>query len=498
MKAGMVFRIMAVLVPLVVAGTLVPGSAAGASPSATLALSPLAGPPGSFVQTSGGGFQPGETVRILFDRTPVGRARVGLRGRFHRRVMVPLPAHPGDHTVEAYGLSSGLVARATFLVRTDWLQGCDDSGRSCYNPVENVIASGNVAKLAQSWAIPIGASGSGSPVYYNGDLFAGGADGLSKLDATTGAIIINYKSGPVLTTPGVIKGFDPQPDPPGKVVFGSSDGNVYAFDTTNDTQLWQVSIGSAPTSPLVIQGIDQPDAKVLVGAGNTLYAFDQDGVRLWAAVMEGGDISKGGAVMIDNVDARVAVSAGNTLNAVNTADGSVAWSVAFSRVPLGDPSVGNLGLIPGPNILVGDAAGELYSVDPASGRMVAQFTADRAVTASPAIGDPNQSDPWVFVGDVGGNIYAFDNVDAFPPPVWQAVVGGPIDGPPVIANGLVYVGTDPPRGDPLLSVLDAATGRVLFQTVLGGRMASEASVADGMVMIATSSGEIASYQTPDT
>jgi len=124
------------------------------------------------------------------------------------------------------------------------------------------------------------------------------------------------------------------------------------------------------------------------------------------------------------------------------------------------------------------------------------FAAGGPITASPAIGNPNLPGPWEFAGDARGDIYGFDTTDAFGPPVWADHLGGPVDGPPVLANGVLYVGTDPATGDPNLFALDAATGRVLFQTTLPGGMASAAMVADGKVVLALASGQVAGYQTP--
>jgi outer membrane protein assembly factor BamB len=396
------------------------------------------------------------------------------------------------------GQSSGASARAIFLVRTDWLQGCFEGGRSCFNPYENVIGPGNAGALAVAWRAHVTCDGRSSPVYANGLFFVGTADGLVGLDPASGAIIINYRSGPVSTTPAVIRGFDPQPDPPGKVIFGSSDGILHAVSTTGDP-LWQVGLGAVPASPLVIQGIDEPDARVVVGAGNTLFAFDGDGTRLWAAVLEGGDISKAAAVLVEPPSPdRVIVAAGNTLYALDAATGEIIWTTTPSRSPLGAPSVGNPRFIDQPDALVGDQAGNLFSIDPRTGAVIATFQAGGAISGSVAVGDPNQSDPWVVLGDGGGNIYALDTTNDFPPPIWQAALGGPIDGPPVLANGVVYVGTDPEEGNPHIFALDQASGRILFDGVLPGGVTSEPIVADGKLVVATQSGDVVGYQTPDT
>jgi outer membrane protein assembly factor BamB len=490
--------ILAALCAAVVAAPASSMTPALAARGTTLTINPAVGPPTAIVKAKGSGYAGGEVVALFFDGVRVGSDFANRAGKFNTGFTVPAAALPGDHSVEAVGQSSGVSARALFLARTEWLQGCFDGGRSCFNPYENVLGPDTAGSLAVRWRAPVGADGGSSPVYANGELFVGTADGLVGLDPATGAIIINYRSAPVSTTPAVIRGFDPQPDPPGKVIFGSSDGILHAVSTSG-AQLWQVALGAVPASPLVIQGIGDPNSRIIVGAGNTLFAFAGDGTRLWATVLEGGDISKAAAVMVAPPGPdHVIVAAGNTLYALDAATGAIIWATAPSRSPLGAPSVGDPNLIGDPNALVGDQAGNLFSLDPRSGAIEASFAAGGAISGSPAVGDPNQSDPWVVLGDGGGNIYAFDTTDDFPPPVWQAALGGPVDGPPVLANGVVYVATDPEIGDPTIFGLDQASGRILLDAVLPGGLASSPIVADGRLVVATKSGDVLAYQTPDT
>src|SRR5262249_10978454 len=135
---------------------------------------------------------------------------------------------------------------------------------------------------------------------------------------------------------------------------------------------------------------------------------------------------------------------------------------------------------------------------PGTGAVLSKFAAGAGITASPAIGDPNLSDPWEFVGDARGNVYGFDQTSLSGAPVWTDHLGGPVDGPPVLANGVLYVGTDPAVGDPHIFALDAATGRVLFHATLPGGIASAAMVADGKVVLALASGQVVGFETPDT
>jgi len=362
-----------------------------------------------------------------------------------------------------------------------------------------VIGPRHAASLGVAWRARVGADGASAPVYANGRLFVGTDHGLVGLDPASGATIINFRSGPVSTTPAVVRGFDPQPDPPGKVIFGTTDGNLYAVNPWGE-QLWRVDLGHAAASPLVIQAIGDPNARVIVGAGNVLYAFDGNGNRQWATVLEGGDISTPAALLaLPDTPDRVVVAGGNTLYALDAATGRIMWADTPSGRRLGAPAIGDPTIIGDPNALVGDQAGTLYSLDPRTGQVKASFTGQGPITGSPAIGDPTiLPQPWVFAGDGGGNIYAVDQTDFFPPPIWQAALGGPVDGPPVLANGVVYVATDPEDGNPHMFALDQADGRILFDGLLPGGAAAGLIVADGKVIVATRSGDVVGYETPDT
>jgi outer membrane protein assembly factor BamB len=134
----------------------------------------------------------------------------------------------------------------------------------------------------------------------------------------------------VLATPAVMRAFDPQPDPPGRLVAASSDGALSAFEVAGGRRLWQVDLGGEPTSVSIMHGIiihafGQPEDVVLVGAGNALSAFDADGTDLWTVRLEGGDVSKAGAVMIDQTNELVAVHAGSTLYVLDAATGAIQW-----------------------------------------------------------------------------------------------------------------------------------------------------------------------------
>jgi outer membrane protein assembly factor BamB len=483
----------------VVAALLLSFAATAAAATASLSLTPAVGPPTVRVVVRGSGFVADERVVFLFDRLQVGAQLADAGGAFKGSLTVPATARPGQHTVQAVGRSSGISTAMGFLVRTDWPQACFDAHRSCFDPYENVLGPANVGALALAWRAAVGARGGTAPVYANGELFVGTANGLVGLDPATGAIIINYRSGPVSSSPAAIRGSGPQPDPPGKVIFGSTDGILHAVSTAGG-EVWRAALGAAPTSPLIVQGSSDVRTKIIVGAAHTLFAFNGAGGKLWAAVVPGANISAP-AVLVHNPRPdpdRVIVASGNELSAVDLATGAVIWTSAPSRSALGAPAIGNPNIVGDPRVLVGDSAATLFSIDSASGAVLARFAARGAIAGSPAIGPTAASGPALFLGDRAGDIYAVDTTNDFPPPDWQAALGGPVDGPPVLAGGVLYVATDPTIGDAAIFALDAARGVTLLRAPLPGGVRSGPIVADGSLVVATKSGDVLAYQGPDS
>jgi outer membrane protein assembly factor BamB len=353
----------------------------------------------------------------------------------------------------------------------------------------------SLAAPAPVWRTAVGGDGTSSPVEAGGRLFVGTANGLVGLDPATGAIII-VNSTPVAGTPGVIRGFDPQPDPPGKVIFGSRDGTLRAVSTEGEA-LWQVPLGAVPASPLVLQRLGEARARIVVGAGRRVVALDGDGGRLWSATLEGGDISRAASVLTaPGEPERVVVAAGARLYALDATTGAVLWTAAPSGAALGAPAVARSG-----NVVVGDAGGALFSLDARRGTVIGRFSGHGPIAGAAAIGDPT-----IFAGDAGGSIYAFDQTDDSQPPIpiqppiplWQFSLGGPVDGSPVLAGGVLYAATDPSVGRARLVALDATGGRVLLDAALPGGTAAAPLVVGGRVIVATRGGDLVAYDGPDS
>jgi outer membrane protein assembly factor BamB len=191
-----------------------------------IGLSQKVGPPTTSVQVHGAGFGHRETVLLHVDTTQVGTTTTDAAGKFVVRITVPKSALPGTHTVRATGQSSGLVALALFLVRTDWAQFRFGLHHTGYNPYENVLTPSNVSALTRDWSCTTGNSIDSSPAVASGLVYVGSHDDkLYALDAVTGSRKWSYTTGSAIyiyfsSSPAVANGV---------VYVGSDDGNVYAF-----------------------------------------------------------------------------------------------------------------------------------------------------------------------------------------------------------------------------------------------------------------------------
>jgi hypothetical protein len=99
------------------------------------------------------------------------------------QITVPPAALPGQHVLQAVGLASGLAARTPCLVRSRWLQGCLEAGRSCFNPYRTCSA----AAPWQDWRSP------GRPSV--------SSDGRSAPIVADGWLVVATKSGDVVGQP---------------------------------------------------------------------------------------------------------------------------------------------------------------------------------------------------------------------------------------------------------------------------------------------------------
>jgi outer membrane protein assembly factor BamB len=434
---------------------------AGADSRPHLALDPDVGPPTIQTTAVGKGFEPGETVELRFDKiNMIGSAMADRLGKIQAEMMVPAPAEPGVHVVEARGVSSGIIASRVFLVRTDWAQFHFDAGRIGFNPFENVLSPGSVSGITIQLRKATSGAIVGSPVYCGGLVYAGSSDGnVYASPPPDGDFVWVFATrGPVVSSPAAI---GPEPC---KVIVGSMDGNVYALDGASRRLLWSSDAGAPIAAPLLAMA----EGSLVVGDLNgVLHAFDLNGNRLWATQLDG-PISGAAAFLNPPPDqdapAPAQIDPGNriyvgtergTLYSLNPADGRLAFAVTLDGPIVSAPAVVRGFPKPGapPKVFVGTTAGTLYALFADDGTKVWSFR-----TGGPITGTPGFIMPCAFIGSGDGKVYDIEEVDGRPVPSWIASVGSPVNTSLALANGVLYFGAD----DSKLHALDAGP-RVVYE-----------------------------------
>ncbi|WIG60021.1 MAG: hypothetical protein OJF49_002769 [Ktedonobacterales bacterium] len=101
----------------------------------------------------------------------------------------------------------------------------------------------------------------------------------------------------------------------------------------------------------------------------------------------------------------------------------------------------------------------------------------RVKTGGPVISSPVVANNVVYVGSEDGSLYAVDASAG--KPRWRFPTGNKVVSSPVVANGVVYVGS----GDDYLYAVDASAGTLRWRFPTGGEVDSSPTVADGVVYV---------------
>ncbi len=136
-------------------------------------------------------------------------------------------------------------------------------------------------------------------------------------------------------------------------------------------------------------------------------------------------------------------------------------------------------------VYFGDAAGDFYAVNEASGTVAWSVNTVNAIESDPAV-----DSGLVFYGGDGGDIHA-DNASTGTN-VWRQSIGGNVSSP-AVAGGSVYVGTS--QGN--LVALDELTGAIEWTNAVGGAITSAPAVdtGAGLVVVTTSAGSVDAVST---
>src|SRR5205807_2135058 len=103
----------------------------------------------------------------------VGSATSDASGGFRAIISVPPSSTPGVHPVTATGVSSGLTASASFLVRTDRPGFHFDRANTGHNLYENVLNPSNVHSMVKLWSFTTPRAVESGPAVVHGVVYVG-------------------------------------------------------------------------------------------------------------------------------------------------------------------------------------------------------------------------------------------------------------------------------------------------------------------------------------
>lgn len=507
-------------------------------PASSLNLT--SGPVGVNVNIAGEGYDPNETVNILWGYTgpgtgtTVATASAGFGGNISASFTVPT-ATTGSYTIAVLGNTSGRLSQNTFSVSNSLA-----SSPATTPPGTNVTVTGMGFSANESVQL-----------YWNS---------LAGLLLTTTTADNNGNIKQVVTTPS-----SATPGANSIIGFGQSSRLSFTAPVTIDTS-WgdfgfdfahhrqntfenRVGTGNVANLTLKWTATTAPQLQASpVYANGTVYMGTHDGI-LNAYDATGGNLKWSfnthtsfqhvsaplvdpgtGTAFFGTVGTRDAQSIPAAFYALDTTTGTLKWSILLPWNEFGFPTLFSSTIYVGISHAANNSA--LYAIDEISGHINWQYATNGGVwgavatdtstnTVFTGIGDPvfqvvalnattgtsrwqytvphfhKDDDPGsgiavanglVYINSKNGSIYAIhENDGTF---AWSTPLGpqssGNVSSPAVTTNGMLYVGSH----DHNLYTLDASTGGVIHKTLTGGVIASSPAVANGVVYFASLDAKI--------
>jgi outer membrane protein assembly factor BamB len=375
--------------------------------------------------------------------------------------------------------TAGTATTATAASSASWTQFHYSATRSAYNPLESRLNAGNVGRLTVKWERQTASEFLGSPVVGGGRIFVLDNSGkLYALRQSDGRRLWSASIGADFnTTPAIWKDLVLVP---GRDATG---GFVAAYGAASGSRHWRTRLNSEPYefvgAPAVFGNT------FYLAAGGTVYALSAGTGRiLWKRVVstsENGTI-EGPVAVSGHGEYVVAAGTDGRVYALNAATGTVKWTAnAGGGIDHGGPAIYS-GIVYVAEGRGGDEGGgfDICALQVSDGRLLWKGYAGDDVHVTPAAGQG-----MVVIGSIDEGLRALDSRTGAL--LWAAPYEGEVWGDPILANGVVYAGTDTS-----LVAHNARTGAPLYTLQLGSSFASMSSpaVINGRVYTGSGRGAV--------
>ncbi len=307
-----------------------------------------------------------------------------------------------------------------------------------------------------------------APTAVDGMVFVGSDDNhIYALDADTGEVVWNYATGDVIrATPSVHEGV---------VYAGSNDGSVHALRAETGEALWTFSTGiPVQFTPVVSDGL------VYVGANSTgdhaVHALDAaTGDPAWIAEVP---YPYGAPFAVTVADGMLfAPGASGELYAMDASTGELAWTFDAGLGAELPPTV-----VDGVAYLT--AVNTAHALDAATGEELWSFGTDRF----PARNFPAVVVDRTYYFSPDNHLYALNVSTGMPR--WTYEADTMIQTAPVVADGLVFAGSESSR----FFALDAVFGQIAWTWDTPGIALDSPAAIDGVLYTESQDGNLRAFR----
>jgi len=377
------------------------------------------------------------------------------------------------------GATAALPGVAAASDSGSWTQFHYAATRSGYDPLEKTLNPGNVGRISVRWQAALAGSVYDTPLVSGGRVFTVDSSGkLTALRQSNGRKLWSATVGFLSdSTPAIWKNLIVAPG------VDAAGGFVAAFDVATGARRWRVRLSGDPYASITAPAIF--GSSVYVSAGTSIYALSaSSGGVLWKTKLttSADGIVEGPVAVSGYGEYVVAAGADGHVYALDAASGAVRWNVlAGGGINHAGPSIYS-GIVYVPEGAIGAEGGGVYicALQVSDGRLLWRTDVGDDVHVTPAAGQGR-----VFIGSIDDGVLALDSKSGAV--LWTAPYEGEVWGAPMLANGVVYFGTDEQ-----LVAYDAATGALLYLSQISSNMASMASpaVVDGRLYMGSGDNEV--------